>query len=108
MASLSNLKEFEYLEYLQNECDAFKYIRDLANCVKHMKLDKRFKPSTSMEGLSNTGVAQGDFNNDFSNDFFVDGLIISHIPDSPPIYFADAADNVKAMWDRLFIEYGWA
>ena len=81
-------------------------MRDLANAVKHAKLDPKQR-STSMVGLSNTGVSPGAFSRAFSDAFQNRGPIITHIPGSPPIYFAEAADKVKAMWDRLFIEHGW-
>ena len=96
----------DYQKYLEQQCDEFRYIRDLANAVKHAKLDPKQR-STSMVGLANTGVSPGAFSRGWSDGFQTRGPIVTKIPGSPPIYFAEAADKVKAMWDRLFVEHGW-
>ena len=96
----------DYQRYLEKQCDEFRYIRDLANAVKHAKLDPKQR-STLMVGLSNTGVSPGGFSRDWSDGFQNRVPIITKIPGSPPIYFSNAADKVKAMWDRLFIEHQW-
>ena len=97
----------DYQKYLEDQCDKFGYMRDLANAVKHAELDPNMRPSTTMTSLANTGVSPGAFSRAFSDAFQNRGPIITHIPGSPPIYFAEAADKVKAMWDRLFVEHGW-
>jgi hypothetical protein len=93
-----------YQEELERQCDAFGYIRDLANAVKHAELEK---PSTSMVGLACTEISKGAFDRAaFDPNVFHTSRIVSNVT-SAPIDFERSADAVMALWDRIFASNGW-
>jgi hypothetical protein len=49
----------KYQEALEGQLSEFGYMRDLANSVKHAKLNPKWKPSTQMVGLANTADLGG-------------------------------------------------
>jgi hypothetical protein len=99
----------DYQTYLEQQCNDFGYIRDLANAIKHAELDPKKKPSTRMVGLANTAVSSAAFQADgFQNDAFqTQTVIVSKTSPTQHVDFQRAADAVMAMWDNLFAANGW-
>ena len=98
-----------YQTYLEQQCQDFGYIRDLANAVKHAELDPKKKPSTQMVGLANTAILSAAFqSNAFQqNAFQTRTFIVSKTSPTQQVDFERAADDVMAMWNNLFAANGW-
>jgi hypothetical protein len=98
-----------YQTYLEQRCNDFGYIRDLANAVKHSELDPAKKPSTQMVGLANTQVSFAAFQPGAfqSNAFQTRTVIQSKVSPTDSVDFEGAADKVMTMWNDLFAASGW-
>lgn len=96
----------DYQQYLEGQCSKFGVIRDIANATKHYTLDKN--PSTKMVSLANVEVTVGAFqSNAFQGNAFPVSEIKAEVGPNQFEHFEQAAKDVKAMWDRLFLHYGW-
>lgn len=87
---------------VQDKCNAFKNIRDLANASKHVTLTQ--KPSTNAKHITDTYANEDDYvEDDYVEDDYVEGKGVYINDGGNNVDFGDCADEVYEYWSSLII-----
>jgi hypothetical protein len=98
--------------FLQNKCNDFGLIKDIANSSKHLVLKRPSTPLTGMTGAGQvlttmvpTAVLAKMDAREYDEDS--GSAVVIEVPDRKALMFAAIAESVLKMWKDLFLTEGW-
>jgi hypothetical protein len=98
----------EVQQFLEGRCDEFRFIRDIANSSKHLRITSAGTPVISA-GQTFATITRESLNPVYDSALRYQGgsEVLVTVDQGNPLRFAVIADKVLRMWNQLFEMEGW-